>query len=255
VANRKYGRKLGFWYWVAVVILRPPLMLLTKRDWRRTDRLPRGGAVLVPNHISYFDPLTLAHFVHDNRIPVCFLAKAELFKPFFVGQVMKGARQIPVYRSSRNAMSSFRDAVAAVQRGERVIVYPEGTVTRDPGLWPMIGKTGAARVALATGAPVIPIAQWGPQDVLPPYSLKPRFFPRKRIQIQVGPPVDLSAFQGQEITGELLRDATEKIMAAVTEQLELLRGEKGPEERFNMKKNRVPETGNPDQPARDEGGR
>jgi len=68
---------------------------------------------------------------------------------------------------------AFRAAVAAVQEGKCVVVYPEGTITRDPGLWPMVGKTGAARIALSTSAPVVPVAQWGPQHILAPYAARP----------------------------------------------------------------------------------
>ena len=82
--------------------------------------------------------------------------------------------------------------MAAVQAGKCVVVYPEGTITRDPDLWPMVGKSGAARIALATGAPVVPIGQWGAQQLLAPYAKRPDLFPRKLITMKVGDPVDLS---------------------------------------------------------------
>ena len=66
-------------------------------------------------------------------------------------------------------------------------IYPEGTITKDPDLWPMIGKTGAARVALETGCPVIPIAQWGPQEILAPYSKRLRLLPPKTVHVLAGP--------------------------------------------------------------------
>lgn len=238
-------RKLGFWLRLAATILRPPVMLLTRRDWRGAEHLPRGGAVLVVNHISYFDPLAFAHFVFDSGISPRFLAKSALFKIFFVGRVLRGAGQIPVYRMTKDASSSFRDAVAAVRAGECVCVYPEGTVTRDPGLWPMTGKTGAARIALTTGAPVTPVAQWGPQELLPPYAKKPDLFPRKTMHLLAGPPVDLSEFEGRELTADLLREATEKIMDAITGLLEELRGEKAPPERFDLRRHQAPPIGNP----------
>ena len=238
-------RKLGFWLRVAVLILRPPVMVLTKRDWRGAEHLPLGGAVVVVNHISYFDPLAFAHFIYDGGRSPRFLAKDTLFRIFFVGRVLRGAEQIPVYRLSRDASASFRGAVAAVRRGEIVCVYPEGTVTRDPGLWPMTGKTGAARIALETGCPVIPVAQWGAQELLPPYAKRPHLFPRKTMRLIAGPPVDLSEYQGKEPTGELLRAATAKIMDTITGLLEELRGEQAPPERFDMRKHHVPQTGNP----------
>ena len=160
-------RRLGFWYRLAALLLRRPLLLTTKRDWSGTEHLPQqGGCVAVTNHVSHFDPLAIAHFLYDNgRLPR-FLGKEAIFRVPVIGTILRGAGQIPVYRESADATKAYEAAVGAVRRGECVVIYPEATITRDPGLWPMTGKTGAARVALVTGAPVIPIAQWGPQDVL-----------------------------------------------------------------------------------------
>ena len=113
--------------------------------------------------------------------------------------MLRGAGQIPVYRESADASRAFSAAVAAVRDGECVAFYPEATLTRDPDQWPMVGKTGAARVALETGAPVIPVAQWGPQELLAPYAKKPDLFPRKTMHVRAGPPVDLSDFAGRPI--------------------------------------------------------
>jgi 1-acyl-sn-glycerol-3-phosphate acyltransferase len=204
-----------------------------------------GGIVVVTNHVSHFDPLVFAHFLYDNgRLPR-FLAKAGLFDVFVVGPVLKGAKQIPVYRESSDAAKAYSAAVDAVRRGECVAIYPEATLTRDPDLWPMVGKTGAARVALATGAPVIPIAQWGPQDILAPYAKRFRFFPRKIMHVRAGEPVDLSEFMGREVNAELLREVTEKIMVAITALLEQIRGERAPAVRFDPRKAGVPVTGDP----------
>ncbi|KWW99633.1 1-acyl-sn-glycerol-3-phosphate acyltransferase [Carbonactinospora thermoautotrophica] len=239
-------RKTGFWFALAALLLRPLLMLLTKRDWRGTEHIPReGGFIVAANHISYFDPIALGHFLYDNgRLPR-YLAKSGLFTIPVLGSILRSMGQIPTYRGTKDAARSLRDAVAAVRRGECVIILPDGTITRDPDLWPMVGKTGVARVALTTGAPVIPIAQWGPQEVLSPYSKKLELLPRKTMRIKAGPPVDLSEFAGQELTGPVLRAATDKIVAAIVEQLEELRGEKAPPERYDMRKTGVPETGNP----------
>ena len=119
----------------------------------------------------------MAHILWDHgRIPR-YLAKAGLFKNKLLGFFLRSAGQIPVHRSSKDAAGAFDAAVAAVRAGKCVVVYPEGTITRDPGLWPMVGKSGAARIALATDAPVIPIGQWGAQELLAPYAKKPDLFP------------------------------------------------------------------------------
>jgi 1-acyl-sn-glycerol-3-phosphate acyltransferase len=232
-----------------VFVLRRPLMVLTRRDWRGGSNLPReGGVVLAVNHVSEVDPLPLAHFVNDHgRIPR-FLGKAEVFKVPVVGRILTSAGQIPVYRMSANAAQAFSAAVAAVRRGECLIVYPEGTMTRDPGMWPMTGKSGAARIALTTGCPVIPCAQWGPLEILAPYGRLPRIFPRKLMQIRAGAPVDLSDFEGQELTPELLAVATERVMVAITSLLEEIRGEQAPAVRFNSRSAGMPEYGNPKNP-------
>src|SRR6476620_169766 len=178
---------------VAAVILKPTLLSATSRTWIDGEKIPaRGGCIVVINHISHIDPLLAAHFVYDHgRLPR-YLAKSGLFKNKTLGGVLRAAGQIPVERLCKNAIGAFDAAVQAVRDGECVIVYPEGTLTRDPNLWPMTGKSGAARIALATGAPVIPVGQWGAQELLAPYAVKPDLFPRKQITMHVGEPVDLS---------------------------------------------------------------
>ena len=114
--------------------------------------------------------------------------------------------------------------MTAVDHGECVVVYPEGTLTRDPDLWPMTGKTGAARIALATGAPLIPLGIWGPQEVLPPYERKFRILPRKTMHVLAGPPVDLSDLVDRGVDTETLRAATDRLMAAITGLVEQLAG-------------------------------
>jgi 1-acyl-sn-glycerol-3-phosphate acyltransferase len=237
-------RALPFAYRFVVAILRPLLMVLTKRDWRGAENLPAtGGFVAAPNHLSYIDPLSFAHFLVDNDHAPYFLGKESVFRVPVVGAILRGAEQIPVYRNTGKAADAFRAAVAAVEAGKCVGVYPEGTLTRDPDVWPMVGKTGAARIALTTRCPVIPIAQWGPQEILEPYGKRPHLLPRKTMRVTAGPPVDLSDLYGQPVTGVLLREATDRIMAAITAQLETIRGEKAPAERFDARKHGLPETG------------
>ncbi|MGV9313167.1 lysophospholipid acyltransferase family protein [Streptomyces sp. NPDC003691] len=225
-------RKIGFWYRLAAVIAKPPLLVLFKRDWRGAEHIPAdGGFITAVNHNSYLDPLSYAHFQYNTgRVPR-FLAKAPLFSTPFVGMMLRGTRQIPVYRESTNALDAYRSAVNAIEQGECVAFYPEGTITRDPGIWPMAGKTGAARIALETKVPVVPVAQWGANLVMPPYAKenKVRLFPRKTLIVQAGPPVDLSRFYDREPTPEVLREATEAIMSAITGLLEEVRGEKAPD--------------------------
>ena len=119
-------------------------------------------------------------------------------------------------------------AERALREGACVIVYPEGTASRDPDLWPMVGKTGAARLALTTGAPVVPIGQWGAQEILPYGTKKLHLFPRKTVRMVAGPPVDLSAYAGQRLAASTLQAATADIMAAITALLATIRHETPP---------------------------
>ena len=241
------GKKLGFWYVLAIGLLRPGMLALTKRDWHgaehlRARPLPDGTQVPIvvcPNHISWFDPLESAHFLYDNGRPPRYLGKESVFRVPVVGRIITGAGQIPVYRETSDAASSVRAAVAAVERGECVVVYPEGTITRDPGLWPMTGKTGAARIALMTGASVIPLAQWGAQDVIGPYRKEFRILPRKTMRVVAGPPVELDDLRERSMDAATLREATERIVAAITGLLEGIRGESAPARRFDLRAHRA----------------
>jgi 1-acyl-sn-glycerol-3-phosphate acyltransferase len=238
------AREFSASYRLAVRLLRPPLTALTRRDWRGAENLPTdSGFVACSNHLSHTDPLTLAHFLVDNGWPPRFLAKQAVFEMPVVGRIVSGAGQIPVKRGSADAGLSLAAAVAAVRAGECVAVYPEGTLTRDPGLWPMAGKTGAARIALTTGAPVVPIAQWGAQELLEPYSKRLHVLRRPVVHVWAGPPVDLSPWQGRLLDGAVLAEATGAILAAVTGLLEQIRGERAPAERWDPRTHDLPLTG------------
>jgi 1-acyl-sn-glycerol-3-phosphate acyltransferase len=208
-----------------VLFIRPLLMVLTKRDWQGQEKLPSGGFVLAPNHISHLDPFLISHFMVDQGISPRFLAKDTLMSLPVGGRILRNAQQIPVYRSTAGAAESLRAAIAAVEAGSVVTIYPEGTITRDPAAWPMTGRTGAVRVALATGRPLVPVMQWGPQDLLWPYSKKLRLFPRKTIHVRVGDPIDLSDLEGRELTEQLLDTATNRVMDALTAMMAQVRGE------------------------------
>jgi 1-acyl-sn-glycerol-3-phosphate acyltransferase len=247
VANpRRLQQPKGWAFGLCVAIVEPLLLALTKRRWRGGENIPEtGGCVLAVNHISHLDPLTCAHFVYAYGRIVRFLAKAELFDVPVLGRIVRSAKQIPVYRLTTDASLSFTAAVAAVEDGECVIVYPEGTITRQPDLWPMTGKTGAARIALASGVPVIPVAQWGAHRILAPYAKRPHLFPRRTIAMTAGTPTDLDDLRGRPLTPEVLKQATDRIMDDVTRLLEEIRGEQAPAERFDPRVAGVREIGNP----------
>jgi 1-acyl-sn-glycerol-3-phosphate acyltransferase len=236
------------WRKLTIVILRPLLFGLLKRDWRGRGNVPgKGGVIIAANHISESDPLALAHFVYESgRYPV-YLAKSTLFDVRFIRSVLRGTGQIPVYRDHADAALALKDAEKALRDGECLMFYPEGSCTRDPELWPMTGQTGVARMALTTGAKVVPVASWGAHELMPykkgeqkglAGSLKKGFhpLPRKTMRVIAGPPVDLSAYEGLPLSRETLRGATDDIMAAIAGLLGELRGERPPEERYDHHK-------------------
>jgi 1-acyl-sn-glycerol-3-phosphate acyltransferase len=220
----RYGR-LGFWYRFVVVVARPLLRMTTTWDWRRPDLVPRsGGVIIAANHVSYVDPFALGLYVFEaGRVPK-FLAKSSLFEHPLTKHIFLGANQIPVYRGTADAAKALSAAVDAVKDGDCVLIYPEGSATRDPDCWPMKARTGVARLALETGAPVIPIAQWGPQNLWRYKAKLPRPFPRKHVTMLAGDPVDLSAYAGRPIDADLLHEVTEVIMRRITDLLVELRG-------------------------------
>jgi 1-acyl-sn-glycerol-3-phosphate acyltransferase len=230
------GKHLG-WFRVPASIAKPFLWTFTRPTWRGLENIPaEGGVIIVANHVTIADPITLAHAVYDGaRRTPSFLAKSELFKVPVAGPLLRKAGQIPVYRRTRDAVNSLREAEAAVAEGECVIIYPEGTCTRDPDGWPMVAKTGVARLVLASGVPVIPVAHWGTQALLKYGSKRPHPFPPKRVYAVAGEPFDLSRFEGVEPTKEVLREVTDLLMTRVTELLGEIRGETPPATFFEAK--------------------
>jgi 1-acyl-sn-glycerol-3-phosphate acyltransferase len=137
--------------------------------------------------------------------------------------------QIPVFRKGgqRND-DSFKIANSYLKAGHMICIYPEGTLTREPNLWPMRGKTGAIRLALDSGVPVYPIAHWGSEQIMGRYSSKfrPGFW--KKVQIVVGDEIDLAKYRKENLSPEELLEATEHVMRRITALVEQLRGEKAP---------------------------
>jgi 1-acyl-sn-glycerol-3-phosphate acyltransferase len=168
-----------------------------------------------------------------RRYPV-FLAKSSLFTIPVIGTILGRLGQLPVYRGQTDAALVLKQAADLAARNNAcVIFYPEATVTRDPEQWPMVAKTGVARLALEREIPVVPIAHWGAQRILPYGKFVPKFLPRKTVQVAAGPPVDLSEFTGQPMTNAVLRAATNKIMTDIAGLLGELRGQTPPAEFYH----------------------
>ena len=226
-------------------ILIPLIRAITKRTWIGAENIPKTGAVIVANnHLSYFDVLNFAHFLFKNCRAPRFLGKVGVFKVPIIGRILLAAGQVPVERETPNASKAVDHAKLLLESGHLLGVYPEGTLSRDLDHWPMVAKTGLARLALSTNTPVIPVAQWGSHVMMPTYSKKLRLFPRTQITIIAGKPVDLSPWQGKADDPQALIEATAAVMRDITTLLEGIRGEKRPEVIFDPHTSDLPRTGN-----------
>lgn len=230
------ARRIGFAYRLSADAIKPWLWMVSRPDWRGMEHIPpTGGFIVAANHVSHADPFQAADYLLEcGRVPR-FLAKRELFTTPVIGAIMRGARQIPVDRHTPDAAVALRAATEAVLAGECVLVYPEGTVTRDPAGWPMSARTGVARLALTTGAPVIPLAMWGAQELWRPRRWAMPGRRRAVLQVLAGPPVDLTAWQGAPQSAEVLRAVTEQIMREVRRMVGELRGEEPPVEVYDFR--------------------
>jgi 1-acyl-sn-glycerol-3-phosphate acyltransferase len=229
--SRLHKPKAGFWIRLCVVVLYPLAGLLFRIRWRHLDRIPpTGGVIIVINHLSQLDTVLMARLVWQaGRLPR-FMVKSDVLQWPVVGTIMRGSQQIPVLRGTSDAARSLHTAIEALDRGEAVIIYPEGTTTKDPAGWPMQAKTGIARLVLLTpDTPVVPVGQWGAQR----RKGWRRLVPVRRVaSASVGHPLDLSTYRGAEASLSVLRDITNTIMLAVRYEVAEARGEPPPVEFF-----------------------
>jgi len=223
--------KGGFWVGFAAAVFYPVGFLTGRTRYSGRAAVPgRGGALIVANHISYLDPVHTALWVHTARRVPRFLAKSSLWKVPVLGRVLVASGQIPVYRESADAQNSLREGIRALEEGKVVVIYPEGTITRDPDGWPMHARTGVARLALGADVPVIPAVHWGTREVYDHYGKRFRPLPRRDIVVRAGTPVDLSDYRDRQVDAALLREVTDLLMDRVRELLAEVRGEPAPAE-------------------------
>ena len=226
-----------------------------RKDWRGQEHIPQtGGVIIAANHISNIDPILLGlYLAYSGRWPR-FMAKGSLFTVPLLGRALRSAGQIPVERNSRQAGLAIRAAREALEQGRAVVIYPEATITYDPELWPMEGRTGAARIALATGCPVIPVGQWGAEQIMWGKKVHfPKLLPRKTVRSLAGPEVSLDDLRGKPLTSQNLVQATDRIMDAISSLVGELRQATPPAERYDPRKSGGERTGSVDPGAADAG--
>ena len=241
------GKPLGtnFAFKLGTKVVIPLLNLVGRKNWRGAENIPQTGRVIVAsNHVSYLDVLFFTHFLFRSGRAPRYIGKEGVFKVPVIGKILLAAGQVPVAREGKDAAKALEHALKLLESGHCLGVYPEGTLTRDPNGWPMVAKTGLARLAIMTHSPVIPIAQWGSQIVMPTYEKKVKLFPRTPIKILAGKPLDLSPWYGKENDPAALNEATAFVMRAITDLLEELRGENRPVEIFDPHNSDLPRTGN-----------
>ena len=209
--------------------------MATDMEFTGVENLPaQGSCLIVGNHISNYDPVVMGAFLLFNGRFPHWLAKKELFSVPALGWLASVSDQIPVDRSHPDPRLILGTAREQLEHGRTVIMYPEGTITADPLGWPMTGRTGAARLTLSCPVPVIPVGQWGPQDVMGFKKMTfPRFFPRKTMHLSVGEPVRLSDLWYHQDDRTAVTEATERIMTAIDAQVEIVRGEHVPASRYD----------------------
>lgn len=248
MADREKG---GFWVGAAGALFYP-LSWLAWRVYWHADRLPRSGpALLVFNHVSHLDPAVDAVFVHRNKRVPRFLAKDSVATAPIFGRIFLGSGGVPIYRGSSSASDNLAAAHQALREGKMVVIYPEGTITKDPAGWPKRPYTGVARLALENDVPVIPIARWGTNAIWDGYRKKFRPLPRKTVVHSVGDPVDLAAYREKPVTVSLLREVTDLLMDEVVSLLADVRGERPPQHRPKLANPDSTESTGPDADSRD----
>ncbi|SCF20021.1 lysophospholipid acyltransferase family protein [Micromonospora mirobrigensis] len=192
------------------------------------ERLRRGPLILAANHISPFDPVVLAAACATRGVAPRIMATGGLFRAPVIGSLMRRAGHLRVDRGTAAVHRALDDAASAAAAGSVILVYPEGRIGLDPGMWPERGKTGAARLALACGAPVIPVAQWGSHEILPYRAPKGALrgiarslLRRPVVRVRFGEPLDLHDLPpGAPGTA---RRGTDRIIDAITDTLAPLR--------------------------------
>lgn len=230
-------------YRVLAGIAIPLYRLVAKISWRGTENFPAtGGFVVAANHLTEIDPITVAYPVYKSGIMPRFLAKESLFRVPVFGRLIAYIGMVPVYRGTTRAKDSLEAAFTELNDNGAILVYPEGTVTRDPRMWPMRAHTGAARLSLQGQVPVVPMAHWGDQEVLyrdPQGKRSFNLFPPKKVRVLIGTPLQPQDLMrpGKHITDQPTADdlkyATTVIMDRITDLLAELRGEDAPADRFD----------------------
>jgi len=234
------GLRAALLYAVAAGLLGAVVSTVSRLELTRrstpTDRLPDGPLIVVANHTSFADGILLALVGRRLGRSLRLMATGGVFRSGLVGPLARRLGFIPVQRGTSAAAGSLDAAATALEAGEAVGLFPEGRITRDPQHWPERSKTGAVRLALRTGAPVVPVALVGAQQVVGTRGIVARLLRntllRPRVAVAVGEPIDVrrlaGADPGQSVDDAIVRRVADEVMAALVAQVAELRGEPAP---------------------------
>ncbi len=241
----KVQRENSFAFVLVAIVIAPILRLMFTIKTTGKENLPQGGYILVGNHLSYLDPFSFAYsvYIHMKRVPH-YLAKESIFRIPIIGKILPKVGQIPVYRGGKSNEEPLRAAKEFLKAGQVVVIFPEGTLTRDPDQWPMRGKAGAIRLAVELGLPIVPCGQWGVEKVLGNYSKKFRPNPFHVVRVKIGKPMFFPELEGKTPTAQELADATDKVMREISAIVGELRGETPPAQLWDPTKVGQSEIGN-----------
>jgi len=213
----------GYGFAKAIIV---PWMKLHRTHIEGREHIPsQGPAIIAVNHPSLFDPFAVAYALDNAGRRPRFLAKSSLFEVPVTGGILRGARQIRVDRGTASAPASLVHAEQAIADGEVVVIFPEGTISLEPDLSPLSPKSGVARLALATGAPLIPCATWGGQWVWG-YHLGFNPAPGKEVWVRFGPSIDIKRYMDLEQDPKLWDDVSRMVMSEIAVLLASLKAAK-----------------------------
>ena len=217
-------RRSLFWATPTANSIRFFVRLIARVKVTGGDKIGHGPVILAPFHASKIDPLVVAVAIWNQKVLPHFLAKSGLFGGF-VGRALVTMGQIPVLRASTKAGDSLIHAKRALAAGQTVVIYPQGTLTKDPELWPQQAKTGVSRLSIETGVPVIPVAHWGLDRIMPVHSRKIRPRPGHEVRVAFGDPLHPPTRDAlHATTSSLSRGFADRVTAGIAEGVADLRG-------------------------------
>jgi 1-acyl-sn-glycerol-3-phosphate acyltransferase len=198
----------------------PLFHLLFRIRYRGREHIPpEGGLILASNHISVLDPVIIAMSVTTTGRAVRFLAAAEFFRKPFIGWGLRRIRQIPIRRGASDRRA-LEQAAGVIRRGALAGIFPEGTLSPDGA--PLPGKRGAARIALASGVPILPCGIWGTRARWPRGGIRWTRPLRPKVVVAFGPLLEPA---GRLEDPNDVQTLTDLIMAAIAEQTGRARAE------------------------------